>query len=446
MDQEKNGVEGGAPQASTTIGGGMPPGQRKVVWDPRGRRNLFIVGGVILTAAVLAVLMAVFSGPKESGKTSSISQSKDEQLVGNGMMSATERAALEEKERARLAAAQAKGQSAVGTDMAQSGVTLGGGQGQQQANGSPQANATGATAPANQSRQGEQRLDQQQVGTGQGASEANRANDTKVGQLAGQMDFMMQAWGLKATGQQDGGAKTMSRYTRSLNAQNSAQAGQLATSGGAAAAGAGQNVRDPNEVPLITAYKESYGAETMGPIDTDTPGKLRSKILSGPLAGGVATGTAKRIGDKGVQFDFDTVVYKGRPIKVSAYGVDIETSGDVVQGNYDGRYIQRYVFPILSEGLRAYATARAQTGTQVIAINLPGSSGLATGAQQTPAPTAQQARNAMISAGANQATQILRAGPQDGHITLDVRQPFAIVFEQSVYQSDLTGQTQNTSK
>ncbi|CAN7752765.1 hypothetical protein [Duganella sp. LjRoot269] len=441
MEQENNAGEGGAPQASSTIGGNAPVIERKAVWDPKGRRNMIIIGSVILSAIVLVVLMSVFGGPKEAGKASSITPSKDEQPVGTGMMSTTERATLQAQEQARLADAQAKGQSALGNDMAQSGVTLGHGQGQvSNNNGAPAAGVANGEVP----RRGEQRLDQQQGASSQASGEAGRAADAKVGQLATQMDFMMQAWGLKAAGQQDGGAKTMSRYSRSMGTQNAAQPGQqVAANGAGQAAQAGH---DPSEVPVIGAYQQAYGAETMGPIDTDTPGKLRSKILSGPFAGGVATGTAKRIGTQGVQFDFDTVYFNGRPIKVSAYGVDLATSGDVVQGNYDGRYIQRFVFPILSEGLRAYATARAQTGTQVIAINLPGSSGLATGAQQTPPPTAEQAREAMIAAGANQVTQILRTGPQDGHITLDVRQPFAIVFEQPVYQSDLIGQTTKTSK
>lgn len=444
MEQENNAGEGGAPQASSTIGGNAPVIERKAVWDPKGRRNMIIIGSVILSAIVLVVLMSVFGGPKEAGKASSITPSKDEQPVGTGMMSTTERATLQAQEQARLADAQAKGQSALGNDMAQSGVTLGHGQGQVlNNNGAPAAGVSNGEVP----RRGEQRLDQQQGASSQASSEAGRAADAKVGQLATQMDFMMQAWGLKAAGQQDGGAKTMSKYSRSMGTQNAAQPGQQVAANGAGQAGqAAQAGHDPSEVPVIGAYQQAYGAETMGPIDTDTPGKLRSKILSGPFAGGVATGTAKRIGTQGVQFDFDTVYFNGRPIKVSAYGVDLATSGDVVQGNYDGRYIQRFVFPILSEGLRAYATARAQTGTQVIAINLPGSSGLATGAQQTPPPTAEQAREAMIAAGANQVTQILRTGPQDGHITLDVRQPFAIVFEQPVYQSDLIGQTTKTSK
>jgi hypothetical protein len=437
MDQENKSAENGQPPASSTIGSSAPAPERKVTWDPKGRRNMFIVSGVIGTAVVLVLLMSFLGGGrKEDGKVSSITPSKNDQPVGSGMLSTTEKAALQAEEQARLDHARAEGQSAVGNQVAQSAVTLAPAQG----TGHPNASVAGAAGQQLQ-HQGETRLDQRD---GQAtATDAAKASDTKTQALASQMETMMQAWGLKSEGS-SASAKTLSRYMRSSGQQGAGVGGQQAAVGNGATLA--QGARDPNEQPLIGAFEQVYGAETLGPIDTDTPGKLRARILTGPLAGGIAMGVARRIGTQGVQFDFSGVAFKGQLVKVAAYGVDIETSGDVVQGNYDGRYMQRYVFPILSEGVRAYATARAQTGTQVVAINLPGSNGTVAGAQQTPAPTAEQARQAMIAAGANQVSQVLRAGPQDGHITLDVRTQFAIVFEQPVYQSDLTGQAAKTAK
>jgi hypothetical protein len=95
--------------------------------------------------------------------------------------------------------------------------------------------------------------------------------------------------------------------------------------------------------------------------------------------------------------------------------------------------------------VKAYAGARAQVGTTVIAIPIPGAggAGIVTGGQQTPTPSAEQARNAMYSSGANQVSRALATGPQDGHVTLASGTQIGIVFEESVYQSDLAGRARN---
>lgn len=402
-------------------------------WDPKGRRNLIIIGGVVASALLLMLVLAVSGGgdkAQEPGKDSAITESNDVQPVPNGMVSEADRAAQAAAEAERVRAAQQSGTSFVSQPVPQSSVVLAPGtvpQGYELPN--PNLNPQAVTT----------RMDTPVPATsGQGMTNGRAEMDeAKVVALSKQMELMMGSWGL--AGQANGASG--SSYVRQHTAAQARTGGSTSASSG---------VSDASDEIVIPAHEEAYAAETLGPVDTDTPGKLRARILTGPLAGAVLIGQARRIGTAGVQFDFTGGTFRGTPIKISAYGVDIENSGDVVSGDYHGRYMQRFVFPVLAEGIKAYAGARAQVGTQVIAIQIPGGGadggGAVTGATQTPAPSAEQARNAMYSAGAGQVAQALKSGPQDGHITLDVKTQFGIVFEQPVYQSDLVAVGRRASK
>lgn len=265
-------------------------------------------------------------------------------------------------------------------------------------------------------------------------------DEAKLKGLESQMQRMMSAWGMDGD---NGTPRELSTYVREAGKGSGGSVGGQANQ---QASNSNGNQRPANDVMVVKAYEQPYAGEIMSAADSDTPGKLRARIMSGPLAGAVVVGTAKRIGDKGFQADFTSASINGHTVKISAYAVDGEVSGDLVRGNYDGRYMQRYVFPVLAEGVKAYAGARAQVGTTVIAIPVPGAGGVVTGGQQTPSPTAEQARNAMYSSGANQVSRGLATGPQDGHVTLEPHTQIGIVFEESIYQSDISGQVRQTSK
>lgn len=436
MDQD-NMSSGGIPPSPPGIGAGAPvvPVRR---WDPRGKRNLIIIGCVVLGAAVLLVLLFTMGGGKrDEGRPSAATTTNGGQPVQNGMLSQSDRAALQQAEDARIEEAKKRGQSMVANDIGPSSATLV--TGQPGTPGNMQGRRPGEMASS------EVRLNQNsQV---QSASPPPQIDEKKLAGLQDQMSRMMVSWGM-ASGE-GGQQRKMSEYVREAPPKTQANAGAQTNPQGQQANSAGNNTpKDEDDAVVITPYAESYAAETMGFIDTDGLGKLRAQILSGPLTGAVVRGTAKRIGTTGVQFEFTEASYKGRQIKVSAYGVDINDSGDVVRGKYDGRYMERYVFPVFAEGVKAYANARAQTGTQVVAIAIPSTSGagIVSGAQQTPPPSAEQARDAMYAAGAGQVSQALKSGPQDGHITLEVRTPFGIVFEQPVFQSDISGPVRKTAK
>ena len=418
-------AQGAAPVSHEAIGG-AEPAQAKPRWDPKGRRNMIVIGGVVGVAVLMLMILFLGGKGKEDKKASVIVEARSDQPAVNGMLSETDRAALKTQENARIAAAVAGHQSAVGTAVEPGAA--------QPISAQPQTNA-----PLTQ--QGEVRLNQPQQpsqsngGQAPAPSAPAGPDESKMKGLESQMTSMMAAWGMNAG---EGGQRTLSTYVRdSRKGGNSPTGNQTNQEGGNRASGQ----RAANDLMIVKAYYAPYAAEMISGADSDTPGKVRARILSGPLAGAVAIGTTRRIGDQGFQADFTTASFNGQTIKITAYGMDGEAPGDIVRGEYDGRYMQRYVFPVVAEGVKAYAGARAQVGTQVIAIALPGAgAGAVTGAQQTPAPSAEQARNAMYSSGANQVSRALATGPQEGHVLLAPGKQIGIVFEESIYQSDLAGQ------
>lgn len=429
---DDNMEQGATPVSSEAIGGGAALAQAKPRWDPKGRRNMIIIG-VVVGVAILMLMLLFFGGKdKEDKKASVIVEASSDRPVVNGMMlSEDDRAALSRTENARIASALSGQQSAIGT-AAQPGAA-------QPIIAQPQANAP-------LTEQGEVRLNQQQMSQPMSVQAPAPAappgpDESKMKGLESQMSSMMAAWGMNAA---DGGQRTLSTYVREARKSGNAAGGNQSNQDRASQS-SGQ--RAANDLMIVKAYDAPAAAEMISGADSDTPGKVRARILSGPLAGAVVVGTTRRIGDQGFQADFTTASFNGRSIKVTAYGMDGEAPGDIVRGEYDGRYMQRYVFPVLAEGVKAYAGARAQVGTQVIAIALPGvGTGAVTGAQQTPAPSAEQARNAMYSSGANQVSRALATGPQDGRVLLEPGKQIGIVFEESIYQSDLAGQPRQGDK
>ncbi len=428
MEANEQVTADGQPIASATIGETTAPA-RKNSWDPKGKRNLIIIGSVVGVALLLCGILLFSGGESETKKASAINIVDSNRPVMGGMLSEEDRRKIREAEDAKMAKALRDGSSYAGAPPPV--VT--------NASLVPDPNISSIHDPGNIGAQANQRAGQGEVRLNQVQPAVVNAvppapDEARSKGLEEQMSSMMRAWGVG----QGGENKQLSAYIRETPGRGAANAAQTAQTAQAATT----QQRATGDV-VVAAFEQAYAAETISSIDTDSPGKLRARILTGPMAGAVVTGTARRSGTEGVAMDFNNASLNGRQIKISAYGVDMDTDGDVVRGNYDGRYMQRYVFPVLAEGIKAYAGARAQTGTQVIAITVPGTGGTAggvvSGAQQTPPPTVEQAQNAMISAGAGQVSQALKSGPQDGHLTLGSKTQFGIVFDTPIYQADIAG-------
>lgn len=242
-----------------------------------------------------------------------------------------------------------------------------------------------------------------------------------------QMAGLMSSWA-------PAGAAPSGDYVYHSKNQGQGQAQPVQTS----ATSSGSKLNDP----LVAEAYKAYGAETLNTIDTDVPGVIRAKITSGPLNGALIIGTAKRL-DTGVAITFNQGVLNGIPFKLNAMAIDEKTERDVVDGHYNGKYLQRFAFPIIADGVRAFTQARAQTGTQVILTNTPsvgidGSLGNSpVGAVATPQPTVQQARDAMIASAANRSAQLLQQNDAQPQVVVDMHTTFGVYLLEPVYQSAL---------
>lgn len=378
----------------------------KPKWDPKGKKHLLFIGCVVCVA--ILILVALPKSTPEIEKPSHIPEVA--QATQPGVQSDDETQQKARLEAARIEKARREGKSAV-EDASGTADQI-----------DPRLGATDKTDNGYS----------QPTGLGSGQAEhvhnenqgRNESDSRVIAGVRDQMISMQKTWGLGAEAKSDGARE----YTRRVQSnQSNVSNGNNNTQQGA--------VSEVTSKVLVSAFETVFTAEALNTINSDHQSILRAKILTGPLAGAVISGGGKKI-EEGVQLNFTTASMNGRLFKINAMGIDEKTSSDIVEGKYDGRYAQRFVFPILAEGVRAYSAARAQTGTTLLAINLPGSTTGGVGVQ-TPAPNAEQARNAMIAATANSAAQSLSRGPTDGLVTIPIKQTFGIVFMDPVYESEV---------
>lgn len=394
------------PEASPIIAGTSPVA-KKPRWDLKGRRNLFIVGGIIFVGFILTI--AMWSGgkndvvPKSDIPTSNNANEKGVQGVEDQERQRQEEARrIEDAKNAKKSAIESNGQA---PDIVDDGTTA------------AQKNAANAH-PGIQT----ERLD----GPNQ-VQQSNTGNDERLKATTDQVNRMLTAWGLTA----DKPNENSRLYERDIKTASNTQPQPISS----ASTSGTQNSSTDDQV-VIEAFKTAYSAETMSNFDSDAPTKARARVMTGPLAGAVLTGTSQRMGD-GAHFEYTLATFKGKTFKVNAEAVDERTASELVEGNYNGRYAQRFIFPIISEGVKAYATAKSQTGTQVVVVAPVSGSGVA--AQATPAPTNQQALNAMIAAGADQTSKALTTTNQQSQVTVEMNKLIGVRFIESVYASDLNG-------
>jgi len=409
MSDSAEKIEPSIDAEASPIIAGTSPVAKKPRWDMKGRRNLIIVGVIILVA--FAASIAMFSG----GKTD-VAPKSDIPVANNpdekGIQGEEDKERQRQEEARRLEDAKRSKKSAI------------------ESNGRDPEVVDDATAPNSQkaetnSSAGSQkeRLD----GNGQGQKQ-NQGPDERMKATTDQVRMMMTAWGLSADKPSNDSSRLYERDIKTAANNPGQQAGSTATAGTQ-----GSAADDP---VVIEAFQTAYSAETLTNFDSDAPTKARARILTGPLAGAVLTGTSQRMGD-GAHFEYTLATFKGKPFKINAEAVDEKTASEMIEGNYNGRYAQRFIFPIISEGVKAYAQAKAQTGTQVVVVAPVNGSGVA--AQATPAPTSQQAVNAMFAAGAEQTSKALSTTNQQSQVTVDMKKLIGIRFIDSVYASDVNG-------
>jgi hypothetical protein len=390
-------------ESSPIIGSESPVAARpKRTWNAKGKKNLIIVGVILFIAAVLSVLL--FAGGKKSTQQSDLPENT--RVDAPGMASAEDRAQAKQDEEEKIRIAKGARKSAIEN----SGDT----QLVDESHRPEKERQTQQTQPTNTT----ERLN------GQGQQQAQPDN-RRLQAIQDQAKMMMTGWGLSSESRSDNDRAFVREVKQSAGASTS---GTAAASNGSAQTA--PSVTD--DQAIIVAYQTAYTGEIMSNFDSDAPTKARARVMTGPLSGAVLLGTAQRMGD-GVHYEFTQSTYKGKVFKVLAEAIDEKTASEMVEGNYNGRYMERFVFPVISKGITAYASAKAQTGTQVVINN----SGVA--AQSTPAPTNQQAINAMIAAGADETSKALSASNQQSQVTVDKGKLVGIRFMENVYASDING-------
>lgn len=162
------------------------------------------------------------------------------------------------------------------------------------------------------------------------------------------------------------------------------------SSGGAGAGGAanspGQDgefdgeVEEEEPVVIIPAGEIEYG-QLIIEANSDVPGPVLALLVSGPLKG------AKLIGTFTVQNDyltlrFDTLVYEGQDIGISAIALDPETTLPGMATEVDHRYLQRILLPAAAAFVEGFSEAIAQTDATSITIDTGGSGTTTTATDQ----------------------------------------------------------------
>ncbi|MCB1592665.1 MAG: DotG/IcmE/VirB10 family protein [Alphaproteobacteria bacterium] len=156
--------------------------------------------------------------------------------------------------------------------------------------------------------------------------------------------------------------------------------------GGAAASGPGQDgefdgeVEEEEPAVIIPAGEIEYG-QLIIEANSDVPGPVLALLVSGPLKG------AKLIGTFTVQNDyltlrFDTLVYEGQDIGISAIALDPETTLPGMATEVDHRYLQRILLPAAAAFVEGFSEAIAQTDATSITIDTGGSGTTTTATDQ----------------------------------------------------------------
>lgn len=339
--------------------------------DPGLRRNLVIIGGVLI-GAILLVLLVILLRPssQQAGQASAaLPKTPGTGIEKEGPMSPAMQQLLREKQFAEAEEARRRGRSYIPPDTA-AAEPLPSAAGP----GLSQSQQFVAPAPANVQMnpqlQDELRARRERLSKG---------IESQLGDL------------VAATAP----AQTVARvvFASPAAAAGSAPAGEAARAGASA---------KPDPGNLLVDALEIFAGSTASPVDTYKTGYISARISSGVLAGAFLTGRTQLV-NEGLQPRFSAMRVNGRTYKINAIALDEQTATDAVDADLDRRYLQRYVMPVLMAAVGGYATARAQTGSTVVGI------GNGSEAVATPSPTEKQAVNAGIASAATLAQRAIEA-------------------------------------
>lgn len=190
---------------------------------------------------------------------------------------------------------------------------------------------------------------------------------------------------------------------------------------------------------VVVDAMEIFGARLSSPIDTDLTNYVSAEITTGRLAGAFLIGSTSITGE-GMNVTFTAMRHAGRSYPINAIALDMQTSTNAVAGNVDRKILQRYVFPVAMAFAGAYATAKAQPSRTLVGISVPstGIGGTTTGSVDgygitQPSPTTEQARAAGVAAavGIGQ-REVNKLANEPIRVTMAAGTPIGIIFRNSV--------------
>lgn len=157
--------------------------------------------------------------------------------------------------------------------------------------------------------------------------------------------------------------------------------------------------------PTVLGGFHLAAAELISPIDTERTAFASARVVSGPAAGSILYGTSEIVGDVGVRVKFNMMVAPGgQRFQANAVALDPQVSHDTLSATVDRKIFERYVLPIVGVSTAAYLEARGEPGQETVVG--PGNTPVVV----TPSSTAKQAAFKGASAGISQAvTEYQRA-------------------------------------
>lgn len=228
-----------------------------------------------------------------------------------------------------------------------------------------------------------------------------------------------------------------------FSSNSSAGAGQATPGNGAGTSGAQQVASAASSTTqagstgrqLIGAY-EVFAGETSSPMDSYKTTYISSELNSGKLAGASLYGTVT-VNDEGAGMQFAGMRWNGKACRINARGLDEKTATDALDVNIDRRYLERWVWPVITAGVGAAASLKAQRQQQIIGLGNTNDPAAGAVGVNVGAATRAQVAAAAVAGG----VQILqreadRAAAKPPQFTWPARSPLGVIFLAPVNESD----------
>ncbi|HUY67722.1 MAG TPA: TrbI/VirB10 family protein [Alphaproteobacteria bacterium] len=315
-------------------------------WRTRPLFKLIVLMTVI--GGIIAASLGLFSGPTQTANNAHLPRPPDIHEAPGGAASPYFNQQTKEANAQRAQQAIQSGGSAIPTPIGNANNSEMGGGGAQ-------------NDQLNELRLETERLKQQLTQVQQKEAQPQQPpqqpkpfDDTLAQAMQREMEKLTDSW--KPEGVKD---VTVSK-------EKEAKEGKAGEAGAAGAAGAASAppVASGTAKVVVPAGTVSY-AQLLTEANSDVPGPILAQILSGPFAGGRATGTFKTINDYDV-LTFGLVNYKGKDYSVNAIALDPDTTLGGMATEVDPRYFTRVVLPAAAGFLQGLGSALSQGSSSVV--------------------------------------------------------------------------------